>query len=303
MSTDQAQSDPSLLETMTKLDLIRLHIKPKVVLVRLCREKSSYSMKKLRKSEMVSGGEVGHVRAERNLFAEVASYYIVNLYCSFQGDEYLYLIKEYLPGGDMMTLLIIEDTLLKLLLDFGLCKLIDCSKLSILKEDEPMPDENIRESRDIDGFSDKHNDNIWKSPQEAFSMVGTRDYVAPEVLLKKGYGMECDCFPPYARHKTEYCAYWRNQLKFPKDSILSPEAKDLICRLLCDVEHRPGSGGADQIKAHPWFKEVAWDKLYEMYAAFKPEVNGELDIQNFLKYDEVVFLSVLHYLVLLVRSD
>lgn len=50
--------------------------------------------------------------------------------------------------------------------DFGLCKPIDYSKLSTLKEDEPMPDENIRESMDIDGFLDKNNDNIWKSPQE-----------------------------------------------------------------------------------------------------------------------------------------
>lgn len=40
-------------------------------------------------------------------------------------------------------------------------------------------------------------------------------------------------------------------------------------------------------QAHPWFKDVVWDKLYEMDAAFKPEVNGELDTQNFMKFDEV----------------
>jgi len=42
-------------------------------------------------------------------------------------------------------------------------------------------------------------------------------------------------------------------------------------------------------QAHPWFKDVVWDKLYEMEAAFKPEVNGELDTQNFMKLDEVRF--------------
>lgn len=52
-----------------------------------------------------------HVKAERNLLAEVASHCIVKLYYSFQDAEYLYLIMEYLPGGDMMTLLIREDTL------------------------------------------------------------------------------------------------------------------------------------------------------------------------------------------------
>lgn len=40
-------------------------------------------------------------------------------------------------------------------------------------------------------------------------------------------------------------------------------------------------------QAHPWFKDINWDMLYEMEAAYKPEVNGELDTQNFMKYDEV----------------
>ena len=51
------------------------------------------------------------MRAERNLLAEVGSHCIVKLYYSFQDAEYLYLIMEYLPGGDMMTLLMREDTL------------------------------------------------------------------------------------------------------------------------------------------------------------------------------------------------
>lgn len=51
------------------------------------------------------------MKAERNLLAEVDSNCIVKLYCSFQDDEYLYLIMEYLPGGDMMTLLMRKDTL------------------------------------------------------------------------------------------------------------------------------------------------------------------------------------------------
>ncbi|CAK9136665.1 unnamed protein product [Ilex paraguariensis] len=81
--------------------------------------------------------------------------------------------------------------------------------------------------------------------------------------------------------------HWRNQLKFPEHAKLTPEAKDLIGRLLCDVEHRLGTAGADQIKAHPWFRDIIWDKLYEMEAAFRPEVNGELDTQNFMKFDEL----------------
>jgi serine/threonine kinase 38 len=55
--------------------------------------------------------QVEHVKAERNLLAEVDSAFIVKLYYSFQDEEYLYLIMEYLPGGDMMTLLMRKDTL------------------------------------------------------------------------------------------------------------------------------------------------------------------------------------------------
>lgn len=42
-------------------------------------------------------------------------------------------------------------------------------------------------------------------------------------------------------------------------------------------------------QAHPWFKDIAWEKLYDTEAAFKPTINGELDTQNFMRFDEVFF--------------
>jgi len=137
----------------------------------------------------------------------------------------------------------------------------------------------------------------------AYSTVGTPDYIAPEVLLKKGYGMECDWwslgaimyemlvgYPPfYSEDPMSTCrkiVNWRSHLKFPEEAKLSPEAKDLISKLLCNVEQRLGTKGAHEIKAHPWFRGVQWEKLYQMKAAFIPEVNGELDTQNFEKFEE-----------------
>jgi serine/threonine kinase 38 len=138
---------------------------------------------------------------------------------------------------------------------------------------------------------------------QAYSTVGTPDYIAPEVLLKKGYGMECDWwslgaimyemlvgYPPfYSDEPMSTCrkiVNWRTHLKFPEEAKLSPEAKDLISKLLCNVDQRLGTKGADEIKAHPWFKGIEWDKLYQMKAAFIPEVNDELDTQNFEKFEE-----------------
>lgn len=328
--------------------------------VRLCREKTTgniYAMKKLIKSEMLRRGQVEHVKAERNLLAEVASDYIVKLHYSFHDAEYLYLVMEYLPGGDMMNLLMREEVLTEtvarfyiaeavlaiesihkhnyihrdikpdnLLLnknghlklsDFGLCKSLDCSNLASINEKETINGTDSRESCHENGcFPDKGDGSHWESPLEqlqhwqknrrtqAFSTVGTPDYIAPEVLLKKGYGVECDwwslgCimyemligYPPfYSDNPVTTCkktVHWRNHLKFPRDSRLTPEAKDLISRLLCDVDNRLGSRGVDEIKAHPWFKHVEWDKIYDMEAAYRPEVNGELDTQNFGEYDEV----------------
>jgi serine/threonine protein kinase len=51
----------------------------------------------------------GHVRAERNILAQSKQSWIVDLKYSFQDDDYLYLVMEYLPGGDLMTLLIKKD--------------------------------------------------------------------------------------------------------------------------------------------------------------------------------------------------
>ncbi|KAJ0717025.1 putative non-specific serine/threonine protein kinase [Helianthus annuus] len=100
---------------------------------------------------------------------------------------------------------------------------------------------------------------------------------------------------------------WRTHLKFRDEPKLSPEAKKLICKLLCNVEKRLGTKGAHEIKvmcgltlllvvtereinvsfwrlqAHPWFKGIEWEKLYQMEAAFIPDVNGELDTQSSLK--------------------
>ncbi|XP_030553524.1 serine/threonine-protein kinase tricornered isoform X2 [Rhodamnia argentea] len=319
--------------------------------VRVCREKTTgqvYAMKKLKKSEMLRRGQVEHVKAERNLLAEVDSNCIVKLYCSFQDDEFLYLIMEYLPGGDMMTLLMRKDTLTEdeakfyvgetvlaiesihkhnyihrdikpdnLLLDkfghlrlsdFGLCKPLDCSTL---EEKDFSVGNNINGSNQIDDRpaaprrTQQEQLQHWQKNRRmlAYSTVGTPDYIAPEVLLKKGYGMECDWwslgaimyemlvgYPPfYSDDPMSTCrkiVNWRTHLKFPEEAKLSSEAKDLISKLLCNVNQRLGSKGAYEIKAHQWFAGTEWDKLYQMEAAFIPEVTDELDTQNFEKFEE-----------------
>ncbi|CAI5459253.1 unnamed protein product [Closterium sp. Yama58-4] len=320
--------------------------------VRICREKktgSVYAMKKLKKAEMLRRGQVEHVKAERNLLAEVESKCIVQLYCSFQDEEFLYLVMEYLPGGDMMTLLMRKDTLTEdearfyigetvlaiesihkhnyvhrdikpdnLLLDrhghmklsdFGLCKPLDTSTFPAVDVEEAaamLSNASLNDNHPGSGRSQAEQLQNWQKNRRtlAYSTVGTPDYIAPEVLLKKGYSLECDWwsmgaimyemligYPPfYSDDPMTTCrkiVNWRTHLKFPEEVIISREARDLICRLLCDVEHRLGTRSVNDIKNHPWFRGLPWDRLYKMEAAFIPEVNDELDTQNFEKFDEV----------------
>jgi len=327
--------------------------------VRICRERSNgrvLAMKKLSKAEMVRRGQVDHVKAERDLLAGVDSPWVVRLVYSFTDPEFLYLIMEYLPGGDMMTLLMRKDILSEeetrfyvaqtvmaietvhaagfihrdikpdnLLLtkdghlklsDFGLCKPIDsASPMPMISEDVeygglpaagpeaegaappgvvPPP----RPSAEQIGH--------WHSNRRklAYSTVGTPDYIAPEVLLKKGYGVECDWwslgaimfemavgYPPfYSDDPMTTCrkiVNWRMFRNFPPDVPVSPEARDLIERLLCDVEHRLGTlGGAAEIKQHPFFRGIDWDALDAADPPYQPRVDHELDTQNFEDFHE-----------------
>ncbi|RXK42351.1 AGC/NDR/NDR protein kinase [Tremella mesenterica] len=69
-----------------------------------------FAMKTLKKSEMFKKDQLAHVRAERDVLAESNSPWVVQLYYSFQDMQYLYLVMEFLPGGDLMTMLIKYDT-------------------------------------------------------------------------------------------------------------------------------------------------------------------------------------------------
>lgn len=82
--------------------------------VRVCRDRKSnevVAIKKMKKQEMIYKNQVAHVRAERDILTLANNPWIVELKCSFQDENYLYLVMEYLQGGDLMTLLMEKDIL------------------------------------------------------------------------------------------------------------------------------------------------------------------------------------------------
>ena len=194
--------------------------------VRIVRHKKSgevLALKKLSKNEMIRKNQVQHVKSERNVLALADNPWVVDLKYSFQDESHLYLVMEYLPGGDLMNILIKRDILpeeearmyiaecvlavesvhklnyihrdLKpdnilidasghiKLADFGLCK---CSEIHL---DNPF--ENLTKLEE-DKIEKRSAARIQRSRKLAFSTVGTPDYIAPEVFGRGGYDEKVD---------------------------------------------------------------------------------------------------------------
>lgn len=127
-------------------------------------------------------------------------------------------------------------------------------------------------------------------------MLGTPDYIAPEVFSRDPYGPECDWwslgailyemlvgYPPFASHSPSETYHkivnWRQHLAIP--THLDPMAADLIRQLLCDASSRLGRKGVDEIKAHPFFDGLDWSTIRQQPAPWIPELCSVVDTQHF----------------------
>lgn len=176
------------------------------------------------------------------------------------------------------------------LTDLGLCKKVDTD----LPEVAPVADGEDEEAKTHTRSDSKPQ---HRSRKLAYSTVGTPDYIAPEVLARKGYSKECDwwslgvimfecvCgYPPFYAEEAIYTCRkivnWPKTFKIPSDRAakLSPECVDFMVKICCDVKHRLGSGpgGVDEIKAHPWFKDIDWTALKKVGAPFIPRASKQL---------------------------
>ena len=293
--------------------------------VHVCREISTgkiYAIKKIKKETLIQKNQVIHIRNEQLFMSKAKSPWIVELKASFQEDDYLYLVMEFLPGGDLMSLLIKKDKLTEEEARFYIAELIlavdsihklDCIHRDI-KPDNVLIDKNghIKLSdfglakvseKLFQNFKDKDFDKDKLTHKKIYSCVGTAYYVAPEVLNKTGYGKDIDwwsvgCiffemlvgYAPFCSEETNKVCYkvinWQKYLKIPDDIVVSKEAEDLINRMINNSNKRLGRNGIEEIKAHPFFKGLDWDNIRNMKAPFIPEIKNDYDTKYFEHFEE-----------------
>ncbi len=277
----------------------------RVNLVRHVPTGAYYAMKKMKKAEIVRLRQVEHTNNERHLLGLVAHPFLVNLVCTFQDAYSLYIVLEYVAGGELFSLLRKVKVLPPFVAQFYAAEVVLALEylhsLNIVYRD--LKPENILIR--ADGHISLTDFGFAKViAAETYTICGTPDYLAPEVALSQGYGKAVDAYalgiliyemlvgmPPFY-HESQAQLYDNIINKAPPFPMgFDPVARDLIGRLLeKDPAMRLGNfvGGIAQIKGHPWFRDVNWHLLADLAIRppFKPKVAHLGDASNFDVYPE-----------------
>lgn len=133
-------------------------------------------------------------------------------------------------------------------------------------------------------------------------MVGTVDYIAPEVFEKKGYTETVDFwslgtilfemllgYPPFCGKSPSATLnnvmHFEKNFRIPHEPPVSADAVDLMYKLITRAEKRLGKNGVAEIKAHPFFRGINWREIRNRPAPIVPRLSGEEDTRNFDKFE------------------
>lgn len=265
---------------------------------------SYFAMKVLKKASIVRNQkDTAHTRAERNILEAVRHPFIVELVYAFQTGGKLYLILEYLSGGELFMHLEREGIFLEDTTCFYLCEIIlaleHLHNLGIIYRD--LKPENVL--LDAQGHVKLTDFGLCKEHiQEGIvthTFCGTIEYMAPEILTRSGHGKAVDWWslgalmfdmltgmPPFTadNRKNTIDAILKGKLNIP--AYLATDSRDLIRRLMKrQVSQRLGSAPADgqAVRAHSFFKNVNWDDVLarRLDPPIKPVLRSEDDVSQF----------------------
>ncbi len=253
--------------------------------------------------EYIAGGDMMSLLIKLGTFPEhLTLFYIAELVCAIESVHKMGFIHRDIKPDNI---LIGGDGHIKLT-DFGLCtgfRWTHDSKRYLPKGhhqrhhsmepgqwDDEVPVKPLEVARLTDGARNR---------AIAHSLVGTPNYIAPEILRREGYRQPCDWWsvgvimyemligqPPFMAPTPAETQLkiinWSQHLHIPRHAVLSPAAADLIVKFCCDPEHRIGKKGVDEIKRHPFFSAIDWSVGIRNYEPpYIPKVMFETDTSNF----------------------
>ena len=272
----------------------------KVLLVYNEELKKYFAMKTLRKDYIKKNQQTKHTKEERKILEKIDYPFISKLYYAFQNEKKLFMITEYMPGGEMFYHLHMNDHFNENKARFYIAEIVlainHLHKNNILYRDlkpENILLDELGHIKLTDFGLSKIMNNIEKD--RTYTVCGTPIYVAPEVLTGQGYNKLVDWwsvgvllyeflagYSPYreARTKIDIKIYKK---KLEQDPLISDTAFDLIKKLCTfDVSKRIGKNFED-IKNHEFFKDIDWVKLEkkEITPPYKPKIRFAGDVGNF----------------------
>jgi len=296
-----AFSDFELKDTVGKGTFSRV----RVVKIKGVSDRTPIALKILRKGDVIRLKQVEHVKAEKQIMSMIEHPFIVNLLGAFQDDKRLFMMLEYVNGGELFSYLRREGRLPndhvrfysgEIVLVFGYLH-----NLHIIYRD--LKPENVL--LDSDGHVKLTDFGFAKVVEErTWTLCGTPEYLAPEVIQSKGHGKGVDWwalgillfemlagYPPFYDENPFgiYNKVLQGRVDFPRHFDM--KAKDLVKKLLTpDRTKRIGclKPGVDDIKKHKWYKGTDWDLLMArgVPAPFQPPVQSADDTSMFERYPE-----------------
>ncbi|XP_042273217.1 microtubule-associated serine/threonine-protein kinase 2 isoform X3 [Thunnus maccoyii] len=288
-----------------------------VFLVRHKETRQRFAMKKINKQNLILRNQIQQAFVERDILTFAENPFVVSMFCSFETRRHLCMVMEYVEGGDCATLLknigalpvdmarmYFAETVLALeylhnygivhrdlkpdnllITSMGHIKLTDfgLSKIGLMSLTTNLYEGHIE--KDTREFLDKQ-------------VCGTPEYIAPEVILRQGYGKPVDwwamgvilyeflvgCAPFFGDTPEElFGQVISDEIIWPEeDEALPQEAQDLICKLLRQNPlERLGTGSAFEVKQHSFFTELDWNSLLRQKAEFIPQLESEDDTSYF----------------------
>lgn len=279
----------------------------KVRLVRYKLNGQHYAMKVLKKSEIIRQKQVDHILSEKQILNLVDHPFFVRLHDTFQDDTYLYMVMDFIIGGEVFSHLRALGCFTNDMAKFYAAQITLAFEFlhnrNIVYRD--LKPENLLLDRTgyvqiVDfGFAKLVRDRTW-------TLCGTPEYLAPEVIQSKGHNKGVDWWalgvlifemlaghPPFFdENGNQFGIYQRilaNKPVFP--SNFDPNVVELIKGLLTtDTSKRLGClrNGAEDVKQHKWFAGFDWDGLFHhrLPAPIIPHVESEDDVKNFDEYDD-----------------